>query len=211
MRKNDPNNYKEIGKLVMTKELAIKWTVLMIPMLVVFLFLIGLLIAVFTGKNVFEVTYNASHNYIQNILQFLFLAISTIIFHELIHGAFMSKYGGKPHYGVGIAHWIVPFAYATTDATFRRNQYIAIALSPLFVITFAGITLMTSFPDSSQWMAIPLAFNSAGAVGDLWMAFLLLRMPEYVLVKDNITGLVYAAIKSVKKQENEMIDIGTFQ
>ncbi|VVB96509.1 Putative zincin peptidase [uncultured archaeon] len=195
MRKNDlaidPGDYKEIGKLVMTKELAIKWTALMIPTLIVFISLTGLLFAVFTGKNEFGVTYNASHNYVQNILQLSFLAISTIIFHEFIHGAFMSKYGGKPRYGMGIAHWIVPFAYATTDATFRRNQYIAIAISPLFVITFAGIFFIAASPDFNHWMVIPLAFNSAGAVGDLWMTFLLLRMPEHVLVKDNITGLTF--------------------
>ncbi len=200
----DLRDYKEIGKLVMTKELAIKWTALMIPTLIVFISLTGLLFSVFTGKNEFGVMYNASHNYVQNILQFSFLAVSTIIFHELIHGAFMSKYGGKPRYGMGIAHWIVPFAYATTDATFRRNQYITIAISPLFVITFAGIAFMAALPDFSQWIAIPLAFNSAGAVGDLWMTFLLLRMPEHVLVKDNITGITFYG-----KLSDDQLDISS--
>ena len=39
----------------------------MVPTLVVFIFLIGLLLVVFTGENGFEVTYNASHNYPKHI------------------------------------------------------------------------------------------------------------------------------------------------
>ncbi len=159
--------FKEIGKLIISKELAIKWTVLMIPTLIVLVILMGSLFIIFTGRDEFGAIHNVSDSYVENILQFSILGISTVIFHELIHGAFMSKYGGKPRYGMSIIHWILPVAYATTDATFRRNQYITIALAPLLVISFVCIVFMAAFPDYAHWMIIPLAFNSMGAVGDL--------------------------------------------
>ena len=182
---------KEIGKLVMTKELVIKWTVLMIPTLIVLLIIMGSLFIILTGRNGFGIVYNSSDSYLEKILLFSVLGISTVIFHELIHGIFMSKYGGKPRYGISIAHWILPVAYATTDSTFRRNQYITIALAPLLLISFVCIVFIATFPDYAEWMIIPLTFNSMGAVGDLWMISLLLRMPEHVLVQDNIAELTF--------------------
>jgi len=32
----------------------------------------------------------------------------------------MSIYGGKPRYGAGIAHYILPYLYATTKTVFLR-------------------------------------------------------------------------------------------
>ncbi|MCK5108851.1 MAG: DUF3267 domain-containing protein, partial [Methanosarcinales archaeon] len=58
----------------------------------------------------------------------ILIAISTIVFtmvfHEFIHGVAISMYGGKSRYGAGVAHYILPYIYTTTETIFRRNQFI---------------------------------------------------------------------------------------
>ena len=37
----------------------------------------------------------------------------TLVLHELVHGFAMRWYGAQPRYGVGVAAWFLPYAYAT--------------------------------------------------------------------------------------------------
>jgi len=182
----NPINFKEVGKFEITKEIAISITALLVVALFVFGFLFTALYALFTGKTSISGDFSMEVGLIA-----AFIFIFTMIFHELIHGFFIAIYGGTPRYGMGIAHRILPYFYATTDMRFRRNQFIIISLSPLFVITLASIILMVAFPVFAQWMLIPLIINSAGAVGDLWMSLISLRYPKNVLVEDNIIGLTF--------------------
>ena len=177
-------NHKEIGKLEMTRELAISLSALGMIALVIFGILFSRLYALFAGINIIEFQFS-----IKSMLIAAFLIISTLIFHELIHGMFISKYGGTPHYGAGIFQRFFPYSYATSNTTFQRNQYIVIALAPLVVISLVGIIIMVAFTSIAYWMLLPLTMNSSGAVGDLWMISILLRFPKHVLVEDNITGL----------------------
>ncbi len=113
-----------------------------------------------------------------------------MVLHELIHGVFISKYGGKPSYGAGIAHFILPYFYATTKTVFPRNQFIVTAIAPLVVISLAAIGIMAVFPSIAHWMFIPFVVNASGAVGDLWMIRNVLRYPKHVLLEDVITGVI---------------------
>ena len=70
---------------------------------------------------------------IHTIFNMAFLVIGVIaymIFHELIHGAFMKAFSGKkPHYGfTGL------YAYAGSDAFFARKQYLVIAFAPVVIL-----------------------------------------------------------------------------
>jgi hypothetical protein len=102
----------------------------------------------------------------------------------------MSKYGGKPSYGAGIAYFILPYFYATSKTVFPRNQYIVIAIAPLVVISLVVIGIMAAFPSIAHWMFIPFIMNASGAVGDMWVTRNVLRYPKHVILEDRKTGLI---------------------
>ena len=174
---------KELGKLEMSKEVVVTLLGMGTLALFAFGFFFTALYTLFTGKVGFNFTSGT-------ILISVALFIGTVILHELIHGVFMSIYGGKPRYGAGIAYFILPYFYATTKTVFLRNQSIVIAIAPLVVISLVGIGLMAAFPSIAHWTLLPLVINASGAVGDLWVTRNVLRYPEHVLLEDRKTGLI---------------------
>ncbi len=121
-----------------------------------------------------------------DVLALLVLMTAIIVPHEWLHGLAIRYYGGNPRYGVGLAHFILPYAYATTDHRFTRNQFIVVLLTPLVVLTLVGVPLMLVF--EWGWLVLPLAANAGGAVGDLWMTLVLLGYPSHVTAEDHKTG-----------------------
>lgn len=174
-----------------TRSVVIQWTILGLAGFLVSLAIFGAVYAATTGATAeFSLRLDAGDgpNIAVSFLLFLVLSLSIIILHELIHGAVMSIYGATPEYGVGISHFILPYAYATSgEARFTRNQFIAIALAPLFVISTVGTVLMSA--SHSFWLVIPLATNASGAIGDLWMTVIVLRYPAHVRVVDRVTDM----------------------
>jgi len=177
------NGRKEIGKLEMTKEVVYTLNGMGLLALFAFGFLFTSLYTLFTGK--IDLNYTSG-----TILSSVALVIGTFVLHELIHGAFMSKYGGKPRYGAGIAHYILPYFYATTKTIFTRNQFIVIAIAPLVVISLVSIGIMAAFPSIAHWMLIPFILNGSGAVGDMWVVRNVLRCPKHVFLEDQKSGLI---------------------
>ena len=175
--------FKELGKLEMTKEVVVT----LIGMGTLAFFALGFfftsLYTLFTGNVGFNFTSGT-------ILISVALVVGTVVLHELIHGAFMSKYGGKPSYGAGIAYFILPYFYATSKTVFPRKQYIMIAIAPLVVISLVVIGIMAAFPSIAHWMFIPFIVNASGAVGDMWVTRNVLRYPKHVMLEDRKTGLI---------------------
>jgi hypothetical protein len=122
-----------------------------------------------------------------DVMGILFLATVFVVPHEWLHGLAIRYYGGKPKYGVGVAHFILPYAYATTDHEFTRNQFIVVLMTPLVVMTAVGVPVMLAF--EWGWLVIPLAANAAGAIADLWMTMTLLAFPPDVRLEDHPTGV----------------------
>jgi hypothetical protein len=174
---------KELGKLEMSKEVVVTLLGMGTLALFAFGFFFTSLYTLFTG----EVGFNFTSD---KILIYIALIIGTLVLHELIHGVFMSKYGGKPSYGAGIAYFILPYLYATTKTVFLRNQFIVISIAPLVLISLVGIGLMAAFPSIAHWIFIPFVLNASGAVGDLWVTRNVLRYPKHVLLEDRKTGLI---------------------
>ncbi|NGM67426.1 DUF3267 domain-containing protein [Natronolimnobius sp. AArcel1] len=112
----------------------------------------------------------------------LVLIALVVVLHELLHGVCMAVYGGETTYGLGVSYFVLPYAYAETDASFTRTQLLVILLAPLVVITAVGLLALAVVPSSI--LIIPLAANVAGSVGDLWMAGTLLQYPTNVRVSD---------------------------
>ncbi|NJD78655.1 MAG: DUF3267 domain-containing protein [Candidatus Methanoperedens sp.] len=174
----DMNGYKEIGRIEFSKELVFTLYGTGILALFAFGYLFLYIYSQFTGK----------HSGTINLLDMipgLLLFAGTLILHELIHGIFVSMYGGKPRYGAGI-YSMLPYLYTTTKSIFPRNRFIIICIAPLAVISITGVAVMAAFPP--QWILLPLIVNASGSVGDLWMTGTLLRYPGHILVEDQRTG-----------------------
>jgi hypothetical protein len=105
-----------------------------------------------------------------------------VVLHEAIHGLFFRLLtGGKAKFAFKGA-----YAYAAApDWYLHKGPYLVVSLAPLVLITVLGVILLVFVPDS--WL-VPLmllvAMNASGAVGDLYVFFLLVRKPEDVLVRD---------------------------
>src|SRR6056297_2780422 len=122
-----------------------------------------------------------------NILVLAFLGTAILVPHEWLHGLAIRYYGGKPRYGVGVAHFVLPYAYATTDHAFSRNQFIVVLLTPLVVMTLVGVPLMLLL--EWGWLAIPLTLNAAGAVADIWMTLMVVSYPAHIRIVDHESGV----------------------
>lgn len=116
------------------------------------------------------------------IIIVLALMFVTIVIHEAIHGlGFILLAKARPTFAFrGV------YAYAAAPEWYiPRNPYLAIGLAPLVVISLVGVALMAVVP--AAWIA-PLVLmcvvNASGAVGDLWVAVLLLRQPPEALSND---------------------------
>ncbi|WP_436347945.1 DUF3267 domain-containing protein [Natronorubrum sp. FCH18a] len=115
------------------------------------------------------------------------LVALVVLPHELLHGAFMARYGGSPTYGVGVSHFLLPYAYAETAGTsYTRNQLLVALLAPFVGITVVGLAAMVVYP--SSLLVVPLAANAAGSIGDLWMAAVLWQYPANVRVSPLADG-----------------------
>jgi hypothetical protein len=121
-----------------------------------------------------------------NVLAIVVLASLIVLPHEWLHGLAIRYYGGEPRYAVGVAHFVLPYAYATTDHRFSRNEFV-VCLTPLVVLTLVGGPIMIVL--EWGWLVLPLAANAGGAVGDLWMATVLLGYPSHVQAEDHMTGI----------------------
>jgi Putative zincin peptidase len=105
--------------------------------------------------------------------------------HELIHAAAFTFWGGKPYFGVKL-----PYALycGAKDQLFHRNQYFVVGLSPLIVITLAGIIFILISPVLASYTLFALIGNFSGVAGDIWVVRKLLRRPRSILVEDTEAG-----------------------
>lgn len=122
-----------------------------------------------------------------SFLALVALMALVVLPHEFCHGLAIRAFGGQPRYGLGVTQFVFPYAFATTDTRLTRNQFIIVALTPLVVLTLLGLPLMILF--ELPWLAVPLALNAGGAVGDVWMSLILFSYPAGVTVLDRETGV----------------------
>jgi hypothetical protein len=121
------------------------------------------------------------------LLALVLVATAVVVPHEWLHGLAIRRYGGEVRYGVGVAHVVLPYAYATTEHRFGRDQFLVVLLTPLVVLTLVGVPVMVAL--EWGWLVVPLAANAAGAVADVWMALTLLGYPPHVRVEDHDGGV----------------------
>jgi hypothetical protein len=117
-----------------------------------------------------------------SILGILGAFIGVLILHELVHGVFFWLITNqRPYFGFRGAY---AFAAAPTWYIARR-PYLIVGLSPIVLITLAGVLFMPLVPLKSL---VPLVFaltiNAAGAIGDAAIVAWLLIQPSSILIND---------------------------
>ena len=116
------------------------------------------------------------------ILALALALIMTMILHELAHGlVFWAVTHQVPKFGFRGA-----YAFAAAPNWFiSRLTYFFIGAAPLVIISLIGIILIPVIPLQllSAWL-FGLLTNTIGAVGDIYILFILLRQPASTLIQD---------------------------
>lgn len=113
-----------------------------------------------------------------------------IILHELTHGVFMKHFSGvKPKYGYKLV-----YAYAGSTAYFDKRSYIIIALAPIVIWGIVLLALNLLLPRLFWVIYIIQMMNISGAAGDLYVTWLMNKLPDDILINDTgVAMTVYSA------------------
>ncbi len=119
----------------------------------------------------------------------LIIALATVlIIHELVHGLFYWLLSRKrPKFGL---QGLFPYAAAPIGVYFPRNQFLTIGLAPLVLLTTVGLLLIAIAPTPLvPFLLLFVAFNAAGAAGDLIMVIRLMAFSSDTMMEDNEAGV----------------------
>jgi hypothetical protein len=109
--------------------------------------------------------------------------LATVVVHELVHGLAYQLLGYKVSYGASLRLFA---AYAAAFGQWqRRNHNLIVALAPLLGLTLLLLPLL-ALPNPMVALVVftALLFNTGGAIGDLYLAWRLLRLPPATLLYD---------------------------
>ena len=115
-------------------------------------------------------------------------ALLVLGLHEVVHAVVVALVGHRPIFGAKLDKGVI---YVTTEqGLFRRDEFIAVALAPIVVLSAAALALIYALPDPvGYWIGIAALINAGGAIGDLWMTWAVLRYPRGAIVKDEADGI----------------------
>ena len=104
-----------------------------------------------------------------------------IILHEAVHGVcFWAFSRQKPRFG-----WKSAYAYAASDCYYRKGPYLVIALAPVVLWGVVLAVMAALLPAECYWtVQLIQLINLSGAAGDLYVTWLLSRMPKDILIQD---------------------------
>lgn len=130
----------------------------------------------------FVISLNQSGSFLMVLLVFLLVFVSMVTLHEAIHGLFFWLYTrGKVKFAFKGA-----YAYAAApDWYLAKRPYMVVSMAPLIIMSIVGVVALMVVPFS--WinpLMLVITMNAAGAIGDIYVFSLLLRMPGHVLVQD---------------------------
>lgn len=104
-----------------------------------------------------------------------------VVLHEAVHGVCFRAFSGeKPRFG-----WKSAYAYAASDAYYPKWPYLTIALAPVVLWGVVLGALASVLPAEWYWLVqVIQLMNLSGAAGDMYVFWLLCRMPADILVQD---------------------------
>jgi hypothetical protein len=169
-----PEGYKEIRKVDLTED---KKTFFVIN---IFSFIIFIAMVVLCAINK-PINFTVDSEFMYLLILTVFLYIIYIILHEAIHEYFMNKFSGiKAYYG---HTWFC--VYAGSDAYFNKKHYIIISLAPVVILGTVLFIINTIVPQRYIWIIYFVQIgNLTGAVGDLYVTYLMSKMPDDTLTQD---------------------------
>ncbi len=123
-----------------------------------------------------------------NVFEFVVLIIALTmgiaVPHEGLHALGFWLFGRKkPGFKLEFGSFGMGF-YAAGNCLLSRREYLIVALLPLLGITALGAGLWAWMPDLAPLWYLLIGLNAAGAVGDLWIAGLLLKASPRALCLD---------------------------
>lgn len=146
-----------------------------------------IVLGIVIGYQMFPDAINTDILEFKNFLIYMTGSVVTIIVHELIHGLFIKITSGfEVNYGFTLS-----YAYAGNKvAYFNKKSYIVIAFSPFIVLGILFQMALIFLPSTYFWFVYLMQiFNLSGALGDLYVTYLTLKMPNDVLINDEGTKM----------------------
>ena len=112
--------------------------------------------------------------------------------HEWVHGVLIRIFTGEAaQFGFKAGSGM---AYAKSRWFFSRPAYIAVALAPVLVWGVVLGVLMVDVPAEYFWCLYAIQiFNMSSASGDLYVTWLVMRMPRGVLIYDEGVSMKFFA------------------
>ena len=188
-----PDNFTLVYSLNLLKNKRAFW-LLQIPATIGF-FLFGFLFLWWTVWLRPALFQSISKGFVFTLLDLLYMIIGFVVsigLHELIHGAFFWIYSrSRPSFGFRGG-----YAYAAAPGWFfPRGQYLVIALAPLVILSILGMALVAVVPAGAlAAILFGMVANASGAVGDMWIAFKVIRERREILIEDLGDGMNFYAL-----------------
>jgi hypothetical protein len=134
---------------------------------------------------------------LQFVLEMLACTAVVILAHELVHGAFFWIYSrSRPVFGLRSG-----YAFAAAPGWFfPPQQYLVIALAPLILLSILGMVLVVILPAGALALVVfGMVVNAAGAVGDMWIAFMVIRERRPIVIEDLGDGMNFYALPKLSE------------
>ena len=175
-----PDGYAQSSEINLKKD---KRLTIVLNIVALFIFIISFYMLSIFGAVVRTGTMNFSGSGSVGALIILIgLTVFILIIHELIHGFFFWIFSrSRPVFALRPL-----YAYAGAPGWyFPKRQYAIIALGPLLIIGAVGLLLIVLVPASWLLMiALLVALNTGGAVGDFFVFIRLLKCSPTSFVND---------------------------
>jgi hypothetical protein len=126
------------------------------------------------------------------VLEMIGCTAIVLLAHELVHGAFFWIYSrSRPVFGLRSG-----YAYAAAPGWFfPPRQYLVIALAPLILLSILGLAIVAILPAGALALTLfGMVVNAAGAVGDIYIAFKVVRERRPIVIEDLGDGMNFYAL-----------------
>jgi hypothetical protein len=183
LQPNVPDSLPEgvISEWKPTKATVRAWTILSIPITAVAL--LGYTLVAVRGD--IPVSWSIDSN---QILLIVALTLGLGCIHEGVHGIAMLAFGAKPEFGVLKIGRMIGGLYTTAPGhRFGRRQYLILGLAPLVILAPLGV--LACLLPFGAYLAAPFAIHFAGCIGDVTIAWHVLKGPPDVVCEDLRDGM----------------------
>jgi hypothetical protein len=118
------------------------------------------------------------------IVELTVALLATFALHEGVHALAFKLVGGRRvRFGAGLPSGFPVLYVGWPGQRISRDRFVLVVLAPLVVLDLVGLALMLPGVTVVAGATV-VVLNTAGAVGDLWMAAIMLSSPSWLHVED---------------------------